>query len=166
MNEMQMKNDNAGDNEPNSGCGIGGSLAVVGRESAPSAAKVTLRTLRAETEMQAISQALAQTGWNRKRAAQLLSISYRGLLYKIRQHNITKDQSMSGVPKRAKMADTLNWDSPVLPSPVAGSEAKIDGRAVDSQGEDGDRPGLKLCIGCGWSRLNFGRQASGIDGIR
>jgi len=58
--------------------------------------------------MQAISQALAQTGWNRKRAAQLLSISYRGLaLTKIRQHNITKDQSMSGVPKRAKMADTL-----------------------------------------------------------
>lgn len=49
----------------------------------------SLRSLRAETEIHAISQALAQTGWNRKRAAQLLSISYRGLLYKIRQHNIT-----------------------------------------------------------------------------
>lgn len=50
---------------------------------------VTLRSLRAETEIHAISQALQETGWNRKRAAKLLSISYRGLLYKIRQHNIT-----------------------------------------------------------------------------
>ncbi|MFZ0417799.1 MAG: helix-turn-helix domain-containing protein [Candidatus Sulfotelmatobacter sp.] len=111
MNEMQMKNDNAETMNETEAAESVGSLAVVGRESAPSAAKVTLRTLRAETEMQAISQALAQTGWNRKRAAQLLSISYRGLLYKIRQHNITKDQSISGVPKRAKMADTLNWES-------------------------------------------------------
>jgi len=114
MNEMQMKNDNAETMNQTQAAESVGSLAVVGRESAPSAAKVTLRTLRAETEMQAISQALAQTGWNRKRAAQLLSISYRGLLYKIRQHNITKDQSMSGVPKRAKMADTLNWGSSSL----------------------------------------------------
>lgn len=92
-----------------------GPVAVARHESAPMGARVTLRTLRAETEMQAISQALEQTGWNRKRAAQLLSISYRGLLYKIRQHNITRDQSLAGVPKRAKMADTLNgWESPDL----------------------------------------------------
>jgi hypothetical protein len=65
--------------------------------------------------MQAISQALEQTGWNRKRAAQLLSISYRGLLYKIRQHNITRSRDISGVPKRPKMADTVaNWDGPGL----------------------------------------------------
>jgi DNA-binding NtrC family response regulator len=50
---------------------------------------VSLRTLRAATEIDAISRTLEQTGWNRKRAAELLSISYRGLLYKIRQHNIT-----------------------------------------------------------------------------
>jgi hypothetical protein len=74
--------------------------------------------------MQAISQALAQTGWNRKRAAQLLSISYRGLLYKIRQHNITKDQSISGVPKRAKMADTLNWESSSLAVAGGGAPSK------------------------------------------
>ena len=49
----------------------------------------TLRCLRAEAEILAISRALEQTGWNRKRAAELLNISYRGLLYKIRQHNIT-----------------------------------------------------------------------------
>ena len=49
----------------------------------------TLRSLRAATEMHAISRALEQTGWNRRRAAEMLRISYRGLLYKIRQHNIT-----------------------------------------------------------------------------
>ncbi len=53
------------------------------------AAPVTLRSLRDRTEIHAISRALEQAGWNRKRAAKLLSISYRGLLYKIRQHNIT-----------------------------------------------------------------------------
>ena len=49
---------------------------------------VSLRSLRAEAEILAIGKALEQTGWNRKRAAELLSISYRGLLYKMRQHNI------------------------------------------------------------------------------
>ncbi len=49
-----------------------------------------LRTLKNETELQAISRALQETHWNRKRAARLLNISYRGLLYKIRQHGITR----------------------------------------------------------------------------
>ena len=50
---------------------------------------MALRQLRAEAEVKAISQALEITHWNRRRAAELLRISYRGLLYKIRQHNIT-----------------------------------------------------------------------------
>jgi transcriptional regulator with GAF, ATPase, and Fis domain len=49
----------------------------------------SLRSVRAETEVKAIVAALKRTGWNRKQAARLLSISYRGLLYKIRRHNIT-----------------------------------------------------------------------------
>lgn len=49
----------------------------------------TLRVLVAEAEVRAISRALEYVGWNRRRAAQLLRISYRGLLYKIRQYNIT-----------------------------------------------------------------------------
>jgi two-component system, NtrC family, response regulator AtoC len=49
----------------------------------------SLRSVRAETEIKAILAALKRTGWNRKQAARLLSISYRGLLYKIRRHNIT-----------------------------------------------------------------------------
>jgi DNA-binding NtrC family response regulator len=49
----------------------------------------SLRSLREEAEIYAISRTLEYTGWNRRRAAQLLSISYRGILYKIRQHNLT-----------------------------------------------------------------------------
>ena len=49
-----------------------------------------LRRLRAQAEIRGIRSALHLTGWNRKRAARLLKISYRGLLYKIRQHNITR----------------------------------------------------------------------------
>jgi DNA-binding NtrC family response regulator len=60
-----------------------------GGEARDLASHVPLRRLRAEAEINAIGRALAYTGWNRRRAAQLLSISYRGLLYKIRQHNIT-----------------------------------------------------------------------------
>ncbi len=55
----------------------------------PALGESSLRSFRDEAEIHAISRALHQTGWNRKRAAQLLSISYRGLLYKIRRHNIT-----------------------------------------------------------------------------
>ena len=55
-----------------------------GAEKPPS-----LRSLRVEAEIYAISRMLEYTGWNRRRAAQLLSISYRGILYKIRQHNLT-----------------------------------------------------------------------------
>lgn len=52
--------------------------------------KFLVRNLKDETEIQAITKALAETNWNRKRAARLLHISYRGLLYKIRQHGITR----------------------------------------------------------------------------
>jgi len=51
----------------------------------------SLRAIRAEAEIAAISRTLKGTGWNRRLAARLLSISYRGLLYKIRQHQITRD---------------------------------------------------------------------------
>jgi DNA-binding NtrC family response regulator len=125
MNELQMKNNNVEViNEAPETEQPGGSLAVVAHQSAPGGARVTLRTLRAETEMQAISHALEQTGWNRKRAAQLLSISYRGLLYKIRQHNITRDPNLVGVPKRAKMADTLNWEPTSLAVAAGGPPSK------------------------------------------
>jgi len=66
-------------------------------------AHFSLRSLRAEAEIYAISRTLEYTGWNRRRAAQLLSISYRGILYKIRQHNLTP----SAVRQVAPLAQTL-----------------------------------------------------------
>jgi len=57
-------------------------------EKLESGLRPTLRSQRAAAEVLAIRHALEETGWNRKRAAQLLSISYRGLLYKLRQHRI------------------------------------------------------------------------------
>jgi len=63
----------------------------------------SLRSLRAEAEIYAISRTLEYTGWNRRRAAQLLSISYRGILYKIRQHNLTP----SGVRQVAPVGETV-----------------------------------------------------------
>jgi DNA-binding NtrC family response regulator len=52
----------------------------------------TLRSMRAAAEVLAIRHALQETKWNRKRAAKLLSISYRGLLYKLRQHRIVQSE--------------------------------------------------------------------------
>lgn len=69
-----------------------------------SAPELSLRSFRDEAEIHAISSALKQTGWNRKQAARLLSISYRGLLYKIRRHNITPSNGIrEAVPAQSKM---------------------------------------------------------------
>lgn len=62
-----------------------------GTGQALACAHPTLRALRAQAEIHAISHALQETGWNRKRAAEILNISYRGLLYKIQQHKITPE---------------------------------------------------------------------------
>lgn len=60
----------------------------------------SLRGLRAEAETGAITRALQTTNWNRKQAARLLKISYRGLLYKMRQFNITPAElEVSGMPE-------------------------------------------------------------------
>ena len=50
--------------------------------------KEMVRTVKSGAEMEAISNALEKTGWNRKRAAMLLNLSYKALLYKIKQYDI------------------------------------------------------------------------------
>lgn len=54
--------------------------------------KQMVRSLKNEAEIEAIANALEETGWNRKRAAALLNISYKALLYKIRQYDISPRQ--------------------------------------------------------------------------
>jgi DNA-binding NtrC family response regulator len=51
--------------------------------------KSLVRGIKGEAEKNAILSTLAKTRWNRKEAARLLSISYRGLLYKIEQYQLT-----------------------------------------------------------------------------
>jgi DNA-binding NtrC family response regulator len=63
--------------------------SAIGLTYVPTSEKSTLRGILDEAESQVILCALQYTGWNRKRAAALLKISYRGLLYKIRRHSIT-----------------------------------------------------------------------------
>jgi two-component system response regulator AtoC len=70
-------------------------------EAHPPQLKSVLRTLKDETELHAITRALEETHWNRKRAARLLKISYRGLLYKIRQHGITRT-TMAVTPSHSR----------------------------------------------------------------
>ncbi|MFQ5737604.1 MAG: sigma-54-dependent transcriptional regulator [Acidobacteriota bacterium] len=50
--------------------------------------KSLVRGLKDEAELEAITRTLEQTNWSRKEAARLLNISYKALLYKIRQYGI------------------------------------------------------------------------------
>jgi DNA-binding NtrC family response regulator len=50
-----------------------------------SSLKVASRAASRKTERELILKALEQTHWNRKRAARNLQISYKSLLYKIKQ---------------------------------------------------------------------------------
>jgi DNA-binding NtrC family response regulator len=67
----------------------------------------SLRSLRAQAEIYAVTRALEEAGWNRKRAAQLLRISYRGLLYKISCHKITRTVTKRGAPETENVAGSL-----------------------------------------------------------
>lgn len=55
--------------------------------------KEMVRNLKNGAEMEAIAQALEETAWNRKQAATKLNISYKALLYKIRQYDIRPQQA-------------------------------------------------------------------------
>ena len=67
-----------------------GADSVAGASEAPIA---SLRSVRAQVEMEAIRSALARTGWNRKQAARSLGISYRALLYKIRDAGLPSNRA-------------------------------------------------------------------------
>ena len=75
--------------------GDGGARGDSGTKSgeAGGGLKSLARNAKDEAEGEAIRQALEQTNWNRKRAAALLQISYKALLYKIRQYGIAEAKS-------------------------------------------------------------------------
>ena len=51
--------------------------------------KQMVRSLKGDAEAVAIASALEETGWNRKAAANNLKISYKALLYKIKNYNLS-----------------------------------------------------------------------------
>ena len=51
--------------------------------------KKLVRGLKGETESSVIAGVLEETGWNRKAAANDLQISYKALLYKIKQYDLS-----------------------------------------------------------------------------
>jgi DNA-binding NtrC family response regulator len=57
--------------------------------------KHLVRNLKGNAESAAIAQALENTGWNRKAAANELQISYKAMLYKIKQYNLSPPQKQN-----------------------------------------------------------------------
>src|SRR5450631_529056 len=73
--------------------------------------KALVRGLKDEAEMEAIADALEKTRWCRKDAAKTLGISYKALLYKMRQFNLdTPRTRRASVPAAAAVEE---------PTPVA-----------------------------------------------
>jgi two-component system, NtrC family, response regulator AtoC len=68
--------------------------------------KALVRSLKDEAEMEAIADALEKTNWCRKDAAKMLGISYKALLYKMRQFNLDSGRgSRSAAAKAAAAKD-------------------------------------------------------------
>ena len=82
--------------------------------------KSMVRDLKDEAEVRAIMQVLRETRWNRKRAARLLGISYRGLLYKIRQHSLTQEPEPSAsTPIRVGLHTNRETENTIFNLPEA-----------------------------------------------
>jgi DNA-binding NtrC family response regulator len=64
-----------------------------------------------EVERNLILRVLQANNWNRRKAAEILSISYRALLYKIRQAGLPPKR-----PRRDPRADPNGLASPTTPS--------------------------------------------------
>src|SRR6202453_398194 len=63
--------------------------------------KALVRGLKDEAEMEAIADALEKTNWCRKDAAKMLGISYKALLYKMRQFNLDSGRGARSAAAKA-----------------------------------------------------------------
>ena len=82
------------------------SVPAGGNSESAAGLKNLVRNLKGDAESMAIAQALEARGWNRKLAASELKISYKALLYKIKQYNLTPPQrryNVTSVPKKYEM---------------------------------------------------------------
>jgi two-component system response regulator AtoC len=79
--------------KPDSGNGVNSDSGKVSGSESGGGLKSLARSAKDEAEAEAITRALNETNWNRKQAAALLKISYKALLYKIRQYGIAQSRS-------------------------------------------------------------------------
>ena len=80
------------------------SLAPGGEESEDNGSlKHLVRNVKGGAESAAIARTLEGTGWNRKAAAGDLQISYKALLYKIKQYNLVPPQKQFNPSPRQKV---------------------------------------------------------------
>ena len=83
ISELHPKSDGSGaqfDPVPHDATNATGGLKSLGRNA------------KDEAEAEAIRKALDETNWNRKQAATLLKISYKALLYKIKQYGLAQSK--------------------------------------------------------------------------
>jgi two-component system, NtrC family, response regulator AtoC len=103
-----------------------GQQRVAPREETPppkeQGLKALVRGLKDEAETEAIADALDKTNWCRKDAARMLGISYKALLYKMRQFNLDSGRgARSAAAKEAAAKEgAKKKDVPVTPA-VRGS---------------------------------------------
>lgn len=74
---------------PNGSCTRPPSFPPIGNLSGNGSLRSLLQCARDEAEKNAIEMALERTSWNRKAAARLLKVSYRTILYKIEQYQLS-----------------------------------------------------------------------------
>jgi two-component system response regulator AtoC len=81
--------------------------------------KALVRGLKDEAEMEAIADALEKTNWCRKDAARMLGISYKALLYKMRQFNLDSGRgSRSAAARAAAQAREAEKQAAKEPAPA------------------------------------------------
>lgn len=97
------------------------------REEAPlpkeQSLKALVRGLKDEAEMEAIADALNKTNWCRKDAARMLGISYKALLYKMRQFNLDSGRGgrsaaakAAAAAKQATVSESVKEETPAAPA--------------------------------------------------
>jgi two-component system, NtrC family, response regulator AtoC len=106
---------------------------IAPREEAPATPKeqglkALVRSLKDEAEMEAIADALEKTNWCRKDAARMLEISYKALLYKMRQFNLDSGRGARSAAAKAAKANAAakepapkelpKEESPAAPAPA------------------------------------------------
>ncbi len=101
-----------------------GQQRVAPREEVPvpkeQGLKALVRSLKDEAETEAIADALEKTNWCRKDAARMLGISYKALLYKMRQFNLDSGRGSRSAAARAAKAVAAAKEAaePATPVPV------------------------------------------------